>query len=432
MVQLRQLNSRLKTRSIGCVLSRTYTILKRYGWTTERFSRSLTGFVDLVRRYGVEPTLPVTADLLSRHAGIFQKIQAKGVEWAVHGYRHVDYTRIMNDELCREMEKAREAFHHWGLHGEGFRFPYLRRNPDTLDAVAKAGFLWDSSEVVEWPLIPPKKVTRSRWQGYKSILKTYQPRSVNGGPVVPWLMENMVEIPVSVPDDDMLIERLGWRDGDLLSGVWLSMVEKTKERGGVLVLQLHPERFFLFRDALEKVLESLVNESVWMVSMDRLALWWKKRMDYKFIVESLGQSRYRVKAHGDQEAVVSIKPQGIKSKAGEEKGFRSVQGRQWILESPVRPVIGVSHDTGETLQAFLSQEGFLWEKMHANESCSVYLDRKEKCTPENWICVLKKIYSTPHPIIRFSRWPGNKRFAFAVTGDIDGVNLGDFWRRFYG
>ena len=238
-------------RSTGLVLCRVCNILFRYGIGPQRISRNLFDFIDLIQRYNFTPTCPITASVLNRFPTLFLKMQEKGAHIAAHGYRHIDYTKVGMDKFKLHMEYVQHIFQKNGIRFSGYRFPFLKWDEEKIDFLENDGFLWESSKAVSWNSLNSEAFQNKRWLSYKKILNTYQAWDADDYIQLPTSRGHLIEIPVAVPDDDILIERLGLRDSQVIGAVWTRMINRVRERGKLLVLNVHPERYRIYKTALE-------------------------------------------------------------------------------------------------------------------------------------------------------------------------------------
>lgn len=428
------LKKRLGTRSLDNLFIRGNSILEHYSVTPRRFRWILDNFVQFLDEYGITPTLPVPASVLNRHPTLFKEIQECGAELAVHGYRHIDYTQLTLEDVSRDLNLASDVFQKQGIKYSGHRFPYLRCDVDRIDLLSNAGFQWDSSEVISWDSIDPGILNSRDWKNYQTIINTYRAVDSNETRALPHLRKNLVEIPVSVPDDDILIERLRLKDGALCEEIWEGMVRHVRDRGELLVLQFHPERFKGYRNALENTLDQVKSwKDVWTASLDEIARWWCERGKFTFEVEKVARKRYRIKAYCTDRATVLLK-NGLNGKSGIKLGKLGnvMEERAWEMESPVKPMIGISLETSSDVIEFLNSEGFAHEITDDPEGYSLFLKQTQALGEKEKKEILVSAERTKFPLIRFWRWPNRSKYSFAITGDIDGVTLWDFVERFYG
>jgi len=418
MTSLHLLKERFKTRSLGSVFSRVYTFFMRYGLDSRQFARTLFNFIRLVKKYDVTPTLPVTASVVKKHPSLFQKVQAMGVELAVHGYKHVDYTLLRSDVVRTHFQNAVKIFQQYNIDYSGYRFPYLRRTDEKISLLGTAGFKWDSSEVISWNSLNPQVFGKRRWTAYQKILETYQAVDADKYSTLPHIRNGIVEIPVSVPDDDILIERLGLKNTESIAKIWERMVHRVHENGELLVLQVHPERFLWYKNALEKVLRlSKSWEDVWIAPIGEIVSWWREREKFDFRVEKISTNRYKITANCTGRATILQKDKIVKK-------------RIWEVENPRKPIIGLAPETSPEVVDFLKTEGFACEVTKNPGECSLFLEH-ETSSVEKWKeRILKSIEKNKFPLLRFWRWPDGAKYSLAVSGDIDYVDLWDYWERF--
>jgi peptidoglycan/xylan/chitin deacetylase (PgdA/CDA1 family) len=101
----------------------------------------------MLERTGVKATFFVpglTADL---HPAMIEEILSAGHELGHHGYSHVPYHRMSDDEQRRDIERAFASLERasGGLRPEGFRAPWWELTNSTPGILSEFGFAWDSS-----------------------------------------------------------------------------------------------------------------------------------------------------------------------------------------------------------------------------------------------------------------------------------------------
>src|SRR6267143_2367396 len=102
---------------------------RRYGLGPERLRSRLREMTAVLDRYEATPTLPVTANTLARHPGIAKELRS--VDPAIHGYRHVAYSSLTEEQQARDLDAAVTVFRHHDLPARGFRAPYLAAGETT-------------------------------------------------------------------------------------------------------------------------------------------------------------------------------------------------------------------------------------------------------------------------------------------------------------
>ncbi len=286
-------STKRRPKGLRLGLRRAFILPGRYGFSEKRFLRRFDRMVSLLKENGVVGTFPVTAMVLDRHPGLAKVLG--GMEVAVHGYRHRDISNLGAEEQEKLMRISLKTFKSHGLKVVGFRAPYLRSNKATLIAAKRAGFLYDSSTPSAWR--SGGKVDDS--PALRVALSSYGLDEIKNH--FPILQDSIIEMPVAIPDDEILVDRLSIKSNEQLSEIFLGMVDSALESGGHLVLQLHPERFVIFEKALEAILKKTKAVGGWIASLGEVASWWRTR-------EEDGQmwpdgSRFALTITGDIDAV---------------------------------------------------------------------------------------------------------------------------------
>jgi peptidoglycan/xylan/chitin deacetylase (PgdA/CDA1 family) len=230
---------------------------------SSKIKRILTSYTRLTKTM----TLFVPASILERYPSIYQY----DVDYAVHGYRHSDYSGMTRTEQKSHLQKALEIFEEFGTGEKGFRAPYLKVNKDTLEITRELGFLFDSSCSVHWNVLTQNRIN----QQYHRILDYYQPLDPQIHRSLPFFDAGLLRIPVSLPDDEMLIDRLKIRNQNLLYDIWFEILTEAQRKDEMFILLLHPERFNFANNALKKLLDKAESLGMWIASLKDIAVWWR-------------------------------------------------------------------------------------------------------------------------------------------------------------
>lgn len=271
----------LKSRGLQNSIDRTISIGRRFSFRDTPMIRRLECFSGLMEEFGTKPSFSISTVLLERYPSLGQYLKRSKAEFLSHGHTHVDFTKLSASEHCRLIAMSRVLLHASGQDPTGFRAPYLHWNDDLLKAAADAGFEFDSSSVAWWSLSPQINLSADQADAYRRAQQFYEPylcrQGTRGLPF--FRKEGILEIPVSLPDDEMLIDRLHITRPDVLAQVWRQMLDHTYAVGGLLNLQLHPERFYLVAEALRNVLNAgrSKNPRVWITSLTEIHRWWKRK-----------------------------------------------------------------------------------------------------------------------------------------------------------
>ena len=140
----------IKGKGLLHSLCRGVSVLRRYGLTRDKMDRELAQLVAVLQRLQCNATLPITSVTLQRCPEIIRKYQAQGIEFAIHGYRHVDYSHLSHVEQEDQLRLAKQIFEHAGIQIQGFRGPYLHSNEATLTILQQLGLTYESSQGLAW------------------------------------------------------------------------------------------------------------------------------------------------------------------------------------------------------------------------------------------------------------------------------------------
>jgi peptidoglycan/xylan/chitin deacetylase (PgdA/CDA1 family) len=268
----------LKTKGFKKTIRRGANYLDRYGFTSQKMTKNILDFVDLIKKNDAKVTFPITAKTLEKHSDFIKNITDANVEFAVHGYTHIDYTKqnakFQNDHIT----KAVALFKDIGIRPYGFRGPYLQANDDTLKAIKENDLIYDSSASILWNIVPEHYIMQGK-KSYNLAKKLYNCNSSNISS--PYMWNNLVRIPVTLPDDEMLIDRLNIKNQRLIAKIWSKILCKSYEQGGSFVLQLHPERLPFALGALEEIIVEANKKEIWITSLKELATYWMNNGKFK-------------------------------------------------------------------------------------------------------------------------------------------------------
>jgi peptidoglycan/xylan/chitin deacetylase (PgdA/CDA1 family) len=429
----------IRGKGIPKLLSRGARILRRYGLTAAKLDRGMGQIADLLRRFECAATWPTTTVALKRNPEIIKEYQAQGIEFAVHGYRHEDYSQLSGAEQLTQLRQARQVFEQAGVQLQGFRSPYLRWNEDTRTALRQVGLIYDSSQGLAWDVLDGRGTA-----AYEHVLGFYGALPAADYPSLPGLEGDLVCIPYSLPDDEALVERLDLETQTEKEDIWLKVLRHTYELGELFTLGLHPERAALCLKPLEAVLTRArqLEPAVWIARLDEIARWWKSRTEAFVDVTDAADGGLRLTVEGPKGTAVlarSVEVDAVTVPWAD--GYRRVRAATFTVRAPVRPFIGLSPDASPRLAGFLRQQGYIVETSNCRgapvdvvcsqspNSYSHYFDQTE-FAPEHERPLLVKIEKSDRPLVRLGRWPDGARSALAVTGDIDALTVWDYVSRF--
>jgi peptidoglycan/xylan/chitin deacetylase (PgdA/CDA1 family) len=428
---VRPLAVALRGKGPTALSKRIWTIGKRCGLTVAQMARSLEQLSQVLQRFDCQATLPIPAVVLVRNSEVIQECQAQGMEIAVHGYSHVDYSQLAPEEQLLHLRRACEIFDSVGITASGFRAPYLRHGPDLWSSLEAAGFSYGSSQPILWDVLDTESLTPSAYAAYQRAIAFYAPWRASERLSLPWLYDRVVEIPVSLPDDEILIDRLGGESGDLIEKGWLGILSRTYQQGELFTVQLHPERTALCVEGLSSVLAEArtLAPAVWITRLDEVAAWWRARAAATVDVEEAEDGFLRLSVTGPPGTTLLMRNVEIVGPAEPwADGCLQVASATCVVRAPCQPFVGVSPACPSAMISFLRQQGYIVQVSDRSQLYSIYLDRTE-FAPQDERPLLAQIEENSEPLVRLNRWPNGARSALCVTGDIDALTIWDYGLR---
>ncbi len=197
------------------------------------------------RRYEVDPDL-------------VRGLREEGFEVGVHGLYHDGRDLESPARLDERLPGMRAAAERWGA--VGFRSPATVR---VWELMPLLGFDYDSSSPDSDPFEP-----------------------VAGGCCswLPFFNEDLVELPLTMPQDHTLFVILGARD----ERIWIEKAELLRSRGGMVLLDTHPD--YLVEDrilaAYRRLLERLAADATgWQALPREVSAWWRRRAASRVVLE---------------------------------------------------------------------------------------------------------------------------------------------------
>lgn len=423
-----------KAKGARSFLRRVGMIGHRYGSTPQKMQSAISQFSDILRQYGGSATFPTTAIAIARNPNVLRKYAGDDIEFAVHGYTHVDYSKLASDMQITHLKRAIEVFKNASIETVGFRSPYLRRETNLYSALQQVGFSYVSNQPVMWNVLDDEDFSASGRVAYQHALAFYEPWDATERLSLPQLHNNLVEIPVSLPDDEILLDRLQGETRGLVARAWLHILSKTYQRGELFTVQLHPERTALAATGLVALLQEARNlqPRVWIARLEQIAQWWRARIAAKMDIVEVAPNQWRFTVSGLVEPTLLARG-GVVDTSTTPWGndYHQVMSTEFTFRSALRPFIGVSSRTVPTLLAFLQRQGYGVESNDDTSCYSYYLDR-DTFSVEDELKLVTEIESSAVPLVRLGLWPNGARCALSITGDIDAFTLWDYGLRFLG
>ena len=421
----------LSSKGASTAFRRLRAILRQVGPTSTRMARTLDAYMDLLDQFDVKPTFPTPAAVVYRHPDVIHHLLKRGAEIAIHGYHHVDFTTLTPDQQRAQVSEAVRRFRKRNVPFEGFRAPYLRWDDSLIQILREEHFSYDSSLSIFWDVLPDSVPPQAEAR-LARVLNFYDPLPADEVPSLPSWEGNLLRLPVSLPDDEILVDRLGMEDGIEIGDVWRSILQQTYARDELFVLQLHPERFHTCRVGLRILLEDARrrNPPVWIAPLAEVAQWWRQKQQVSVRVLPAGPRAWRLEVpdNGD----VTLLARGVECDevcTPWADPWQRVEGHRVTVYSATRPTVGLSAGVPDGLVRFLRDLGYIVEPATSEH---VFIIDETSWSPEVRAHVLERLANSHVPLVRLNRWPGQHRSALAVTGDLDALTWFDFLYRVLG
>ena len=225
------------------------------------FSTLLRNMFNVMELHQAKFTFPITASVASKNAELTREILRCGHEVAVHGFNHVNYSYITEQQQDDDIRKALDAFKALGIQVYGFRAPYDVYTEETPKLIEKHGFLWDIG-------IGYNRKYREGNSPFRVQIDDRQ--------------SSFVCIPLNILSDDNMID---------IQGLNIQQMEKKLkhaikgacERGGVIMFDLHPIR--IGHPKYIRVLNTLVKYGTelngWFPTVTQAVNHWNKHGSWK-------------------------------------------------------------------------------------------------------------------------------------------------------
>jgi peptidoglycan/xylan/chitin deacetylase (PgdA/CDA1 family) len=181
--------------------------------------------------------------------GLVEELLADGFEVGVHGFRHDGRDFASKAEFRDRLPDIRRCADAW--RAVGFRAPSSLR---VWEWMPELGFDYDSSY---------------------SDTAPFEPQAGGCCSLLPFFNEDLVELPITMPQDHTMFEVLGETD----EGLWLRKAALIQDRNGMALMLTHPDYATPDRvSAYARLLETYRNdETAWWALPAQVSAWWRDR-----------------------------------------------------------------------------------------------------------------------------------------------------------
>lgn len=432
----------IKTKGVHNFARRLWTVFTRFGITERQTRKALHAIIDSLRAYNAAPTFFIPAVVLSRQSALMAEISGLGAEVGVHGYVHNDYRTLNAVEQYRQTARAISVFRQTHIPHQGFRNPYLGWTEESLHVFEALGFLYESNEAVIHDVVDLDRLPAVLRSGYEKSLALFQAIPCSACSLRPHFEGKLLRIPTSIPDDEMLFDRLRMDAGEV-GHTWSQIMQRVYDLGGLYTLNLHPERGLLCKQALDVLLSHASTRPlpVWKTRLQDIAHWWEERRQFRMSITPLAPARWRVEMSCTPRATLLARHLTVEDQAesvwfGADKRIL-FQAHSFVVCVERCPCIALSPGTSKRVADFLHEQGYPTRYCAREEASlyALYLDvpdwsgSSREQEREQRSSLLEQIEQLQAPLLHFGYWPEGNRAALAISGDIDSVTIQDFFLR---
>lgn len=401
------------------------SLARRYGFRDGKARERIVRCVAALAPHGLAPTFATPGSVIERAPEFFRELQAMGVEFALHGYDHVDFRSLDASATREQFERAIDAFARHGIAFEGFRCPYLSYTDRIARVIPEGTFSYSSNDAITWDVLGSRAGGSTSAQLEEFYAASPAAETIS----TPYVRGQVVEIPVSLPDDLELLD--GFRlEADEIGKIWGAIFDETHRRGELFGPLFHPESFDSLQPAVQQVVEEVGarQPKVWMTQLREIARWWRERGTFEASTSFEGPFLRIDFQLSERGRILARDWPNAGAAATRDERYSLISDRTVRIDSGPRPFVGLRGSSEQTAK-FLREQGYILELGEAAPSCTVCIDGELDSTMKTEAELLAHIESTEGPLLKFSRWPDGAKSAFCFAGDLDALSLREYTRR---
>jgi peptidoglycan/xylan/chitin deacetylase (PgdA/CDA1 family) len=231
--------------------------------------------IELERRYGFVSSWNFVGDWYPIEDDLLDRVRAAGCEVGLHAIKHDGKLFQSRANFEAELPAIHRYLAEWNA--VGFRSPATHRNPDWMPEL---GALYDSS----FPDTDP-----------------FEPQAGGCCSILPYFIDDLVELPITLVQDHTLWEILRRDTIDL----WTRKSDWIIANCGLINLITHPDyldtpaRLRMYEEFLEYL---TAQEEGWFVLPREVAAWWRARAGLRSVEDGKGA---RIEGEGAERATLS-------------------------------------------------------------------------------------------------------------------------------
>jgi hypothetical protein len=387
-------------------------LLGRLGVAAKSLEARLLPVLEAAQRHGARPTVAIAVPPFAHQRHLLRLLARRGVELAL--LHRQDASLDALGPVLRKLERR-------GLPCRGLRSAVLGDDQAATQAAGLLDLAYASSHAYLWPVMEP---------GLQSTLGPRHHASPFTSPVLPRPRGSLVELPVSLPDDDLEALPADERAG-VLERRFASILERVRDRGECYVVRLTQRNLEHDVAALDHLLASARqgDPPVWIASLGEMTQWWQRKMQARIGVERTANG-FRITRESPGEARFLVNPAaakaGVKTVASFPDGWLLAEGDTLEIACPRSPLLAITKSSSPALRSFLAGEGLVFVENDRAEEHGLQLDWTDPMAAELEFKVLARVQCAPAPIVRLARWPNGCASALAITIELDTLKGNDF------
>jgi|SRR5579859_3176028 len=431
----------IRTKGTRNFARRLGTVFTRFGFSEKRIRQALYAIMGSLQQYNGAPTFFIPAVVLGRHPTLIRELATNGAEIGIHGYVHNNYRTLSKHKQHKQTEQAISIFQQLQIPFQGFRNPYFCWNDASLHVFKALGFTYESNEGVLHSDIDINTLSPLQRSGFEKSLALFQAIPCNTYTLRPHFEGKLLRLPASIPDDEVLFDRLRITDPQEVGCIWSKGMQRAYDLGGLYSLNIHPERGILCRQALDVLLSYAHSRPlpVWLARMEDIAQWWKERSQFKLIITPEAADLWNVETLCHPRTTLLARHLSFTDQPTTRWSDSDVRIRSqcFRVHATKCPSIALSSQTPQEVLDFLQEQGYpaVYCSQEEAPKYALYLDIPGGLgkTPEEQTrqrsALVQQVEELEAPLLHFGCWPDGNRAALSITGDIDSVTIQDFFRR---
>jgi peptidoglycan/xylan/chitin deacetylase (PgdA/CDA1 family) len=420
-----------KKRGFKFILKRGSVLLERYGISPIKSIRRIENCLAVLKRYNCSPTIFTPGIIVKRFPTFSKQLQQNGAEIGIHSYYHIDLKSISLEKAIKQLDKANMMFSRHNIGVFGFRCPYLSYSNELKEGLPEGLFGYSSNQAI-WIDVVNQNQKLQESLIYKTLERFYNPKLFSKNVSIPRSDANLIELPVSIPDDIQLHDGLNL-NSEGISQAWIEMLHQTHLRGELFTLIFHPELGSIVDKSFDSLLQNTMSLQpiVWIARLRDICDWWKEKATFGVEVTSTFDSLI-LRFTCSSRATILVRGQPISGKTQSWDGaYRVVKTNEIEVPIEPRPFVGIGSDLPDDTVSFLKENGYILEIGEKATRCGIYIDATSLHKLSGEIQLINYIEESKVPLVRYWRWPDGAKSALSITGDLDALSLLDYASRLF-